>query len=205
MIMWHYTHPMSEHSFVGLKRDLANRGVHPYEMDCPKVYNPYGLTQHFAKEPERREVIAADQLTTDGQKAFIQRVTDKKIPITTEDNSYTDMSAKQDTIRGQKYDFIVKMMKICNSTDIADVMIYCKNTKNEKIRNTWEHIFRNTTQLNNIVQAATTDINIETKVQPVWEQIRQKHEYFELNRYRCWDVQTSLNIYEKWCEHHNID
>lgn len=119
--------------------------------------------------------------------------------------NYADMSSKQDTVRGQKYDFIVKVMKKCNSTDVADIMIYCKNTKNEKIRNTWEHIFRNTSQLNNIIQAVATDINVETKVQPVWEQMRQKHEYFELNRNRYWDVQTSLNIYKKWCEHHSID
>lgn len=89
-----------------------------------------------------------------------------------------DISNKGDTLRGQKYDFIIKIMKKCNSTDIADIMIYCKNTKNVKIRSTWEHIFRNTNQLNNIIQAAATDINVETKVQPIWEQIRQKKDYF---------------------------
>lgn len=73
----------------------------------------------------------------------------------------------------------------------------CKNSK---------HIFRNTNQLNNIIQAAATDINVETKVQPIWEQIRQKKDYFatkKKNRY--WDVQTSLNIYDEWCKHHGID
>lgn len=202
MITWHVNHPTSEHSFMGLKRTVAKRGIHPYEISCPKVYNPYGLTI-LRKKPERREVIVANRLTTEGQKAFFTKVTDKTIPIRQEEVNYTDMSTKQDTIRGQKYDFIAKM-KRCNSTDI-DIMIYCKNTKNEKIRNTWEHIFRNTTQLNNIVQAAGTDIHVETKVQPVWEQIQQKNEYFELNRNRYWDVQTSLNIYKKWCEHHGID
>lgn len=48
-------------------------------------------------------------------------------------------------------------------------------------------------------------MNVVTKVPPIWEQIRQKKDYFEMERNRYWDVQTSLNIYEDWCRHHNID
>lgn len=53
-------------------------------------------------------------------------------------------------------------------------MVYCKNTKSTKTRETWENNFWNTPNLNNIVSAAATDVNIETKVTPIWEQIRQK-------------------------------
>lgn len=96
-------------------------------------------------------------------------------------------------------------MKWCNSTDIVDIMVYCKNTSNTSIKNTWEHIFRNTPQLNNIIQVAATNMNVVTKVTLVWEQIRQKKDYFDIERNRYWDVQTSLNIYEDWCKYHNID
>lgn len=74
-------------------------------------------------------------------------------------------------------------------------MVYRKNTSNDYIKSTWEDIFRNTPQLNNIIQAAATDMNVVT---PVWEQIKQKKDYFEIERNRYWDVQTSINIYEEW-------
>lgn len=56
-----------------------------------------------------------------------------------------------------------------------------------------------------IIMAAASDVNVETTVTPVWEQICQKTEYFSMDRNRYWDVQTSLNIYEGWCPFHNID
>lgn len=96
-------------------------------------------------------------------------------------------------------------MKKCNSTDIGDLMVYCKNTCSQKYKETWESIFRNTPNLTNIITATASDVNMETKVTPVWEQIRQKTEYFEMDRNRYWDVQTSLNIYEEWCSFHGID
>lgn len=40
---------------------------------------------------------------------------------------------------------------------------------------------------------------------PVWEQIRQKQDYFNKDRNRYWTIQKSLDIYEAWCEHHNIN
>lgn len=76
-------------------------------------------------------------------------------------------------------------------------MVYCRNTSSQKNKETWESIFRNTPILTNIVSAAASDVNIETKVTPVGEQIRQKTEYFAMDRNRYWDVQTSLNIYEE--------
>lgn len=88
----------------------------------------------------------------------------------------------------------------CNNTDLGDLMVYCKNTVTKKTRDTWESIFRNTPNLNNIVSAAASNTNIETKVTPIWEQIRQKSEHFIIERNQYWDVQTSLNIYEEWID-----
>lgn len=198
MITWHFTHPTSEHSFNGLKKAMGNRAVHPYVVTYPKVYNPYGLANYFEKETHKREVIAANRVTTEGMKLFFGKVTDKKLmtEIANEQDECKDISNKGDTLQGQKYDFIIKIMKKCKSTDIADIMIYCKNTKNQKIR-TWEPTFRNTTQPNNIIQAAATDINVETKVQPIW-QIRQKKDYFSMNKNRYWDVQNRKRRRTRW-------
>lgn len=206
MITWHYAHPTSEHSFNTLKRILNERRERPYSINCPKVYNPYGLATYLHQEPEKRVLLTADNIYTGGQKRMLKGITDKTKEIEeTSDSENTYKAHKNDTIRGQKYDFIIKIMKKFNSTDIADIMIYYKNTKNENIKNTWEHLFRNTPQLNNIIQAAATDMNVVTKVMPVWEQIRQKKDYFEMKRNCYWDVQTSLNIYESWCKYHNIN
>lgn len=62
-----------------------------------------------------------------------------------------DINSKSKMLSGKKYNFIKKIMKKCNSTDL---MVYCKNTSSKKMRDTWESIFRNTPNLNNIVSAA---------------------------------------------------
>lgn len=65
------------------------------------------------------------------------------------------------------YEFIKKMMKKCNSTNLVDVMLYCKNTENQTYRKTWESIHSNTPNLTNIISAAATDCHVETKVNPI--------------------------------------
>lgn len=176
LITWYTNHPTSEHSFIILKKLMNERVNHPYNISCPKVYNPYGLCIYFEKEPEKRQIVAAGNLKTEGQLKIFNRLTTKELAKETtpsSDEDY-DINNKNKTLRGKKYDFIKKVMKKCNSTDVGDLMVYCKNTKSTKTRKTWENIFRNTPNLNNIVSAAATDVNIETKVTPIWEQIRQK-------------------------------
>lgn len=69
-------------------------------------------------------------------------------------------------------------------------------------RNTGQHISKHTKLTK---QAAAIDVHIQTKVTPIWEQIRQKKEFFNIDTNRYWDVQKSINIFEEWCNHHNID
>lgn len=147
MITWHYAHLTSEHSFNTLKRILSERAERLYTINCPKIYNPYGLASYLQKEPEKRIVITADHLNSGGMKKMLSAITKKMIPEKEEgdDDKSSYVASKNDnTLRGQKYDFIIKMMKKCNSTDIANIMIYCKNTSNVTIKENWEHIFRNT-------------------------------------------------------------
>lgn len=47
------------------------------------------------------------------------------------------------------------------------------------------NIFKNTPNLNNIVQSAATDVNIETKVTPIWEK-----KYFQIIK--------SINVFKEW-------
>lgn len=136
MVTWHVAHPTCEHSFNSLKKTLSNRGVHSYSITCPKIYNPYGLVEYFKKDPMVRHVVADDGIRTREQKAFLNKLTDKILKEEDEGKTedYIDMSQKHDTVRGQKYDFTLKIMKKCNSTDIADLMIYCRNTRNDKVK-----------------------------------------------------------------------
>lgn len=63
--------------------------------------------------------------------------TDRRIHTLDKHSSKDDediLENRKTTVRGRKYDFIKKMMKKCNSTDVADVMLYCKNTKNTNYR-----------------------------------------------------------------------
>lgn len=78
MLTWHVAHPTSEHSFITLKRILNERSEHPYNINCPKVYNPYGLCAYLEREPEKRIAVAAGNLTTEGQKVVLRKITKKR-------------------------------------------------------------------------------------------------------------------------------
>lgn len=110
MISWHHDHPTCEYGFSALKKLLRDKGQRSYDLLWPKVYSPYGLCQYFEAEPDKRKVINAYDLTTDHQKQLLRRLTNKTIAeaVTDED---TELTTKSDTLRGKKYDFIVKMMK----------------------------------------------------------------------------------------------
>lgn len=197
MITWHAAHPTAEHSFLTLKRLLMERSEKPYNINCPKVYNPYGLALYFNKDPETRTAIAAGNIKSIGQKTMLRKITDKDYEEATASDEEEELAGKANTLRGKKYDFIIKMMRKCNSTDIGDVMVYCKNSNKESVQEIWANIFRNTANLQNIIQAAASDLNIQTKVTPIYEQIRQKSDFFTSESNRYWDVQKSLDIYTK--------
>lgn len=173
------------------------RSEKPYNINCPKVYNPYGLALYFNKDPETRTAIAAGNIKSIGQKTMLRKITDKDYEEATASDEEEELAGKANTLRGKKYDFIIKMMRKCNSTDIGDVMVYCKNSNKESVQEIWANIFRNTANLQNIIQAAASDLNIQTKVTPIYEQIRQKSDFFTSESNRYWDVQKSLDIYTK--------
>lgn len=50
-----------------------------------------------------------------------RRLTTKTLIEDKDDSS--DINSKKKTVRGKKYDFVKKVKK-CNSTDIADLMVY---------------------------------------------------------------------------------
>lgn len=124
---------------------MNERVNRPYNISCPKVYNPYGL--YFEKEPDKRKIVAAGNITTEGQLKMLHKLTSKELAkenTASSDDDY-DINNKNKTLRGKKYDFVKKVMKKCNITDIGDLMVYCKNThSSRKNRETWEKIFRNT-------------------------------------------------------------
>lgn len=97
------------------------------------------------------------------------------------------------------------MMKKCNSTDLGDVIVFCKNNTKRHFAEQWDDIYKNTANVTTIIAAAAFDVNIECKVTPIWEQIADKKDFFSRDKNRYWSVVQSLNILEEWCEHHCID
>lgn len=176
MLIWHSCHPTSQHRFNILKRLLKTRGSHPYNVSVQKVYNPHGLRKYLTEDPSARYVVAADNIKTTGQKHMLHSLTDRRLKTTETLSSDGEiLEDRKTTIRGQKYEFIKKLMKNCNSTALGDIMLYYKNTSNVIYRKTWKAIHRNTPNLTNIVGAAATDCHVTL----IWEQIRAKTEFFE--------------------------
>lgn len=77
---------------------------------------------------------------------MLRKLTSKELPKQNEDSSDEDcnINNKNKTLRGKKYDFIKKIMKRCNSTDLGDIMVYCKNTVSKKKTETIGRIYSGT-------------------------------------------------------------
>lgn len=110
MIAWHPEHPTATHSFIMLKR-LQATGVGEYEIRCQKVYTLHGLAKYLTKEPEKRIVVAASNITTNGQKAILSMFTNRQPNDSNSSNKDTDTYHTKTTIRGNKDDFIKKIIK----------------------------------------------------------------------------------------------
>uniref|UniRef100_A0A0L8FJ23 ISXO2-like transposase domain-containing protein n=1 Tax=Octopus bimaculoides TaxID=37653 RepID=A0A0L8FJ23_OCTBM len=87
--------------------------------------------------------------------------------VDSDNDSKTSAIMPTNTVRGHKYDFLKKIMKKCNSTDIGDLIRFCKTTNRVKYQNEWNNIYRNTPNLQTIIQAAATETNIETLATPI--------------------------------------
>lgn len=178
---------------------MATQPDREYAMKCQRVYNPCGLAKYLTSDAEIRKVVACSNIT--GQKTMLKQLTTKQ-PIDYE--SGRDEFIERRTVRGKKYEFVKKMMK-CNSTDLGDVIVYCKNSTKKQYAKQWNEFFKNTANVKTIIAAEATDVNIECKVPPIWEQIADKREFFTRDKNRYWSIVQSLNILEEWCTHHRFD
>lgn len=79
---------------------------------------------------------------------------------------------------------------------IQQIWEILQTTDNINYKMTWESIYRSIPNLQMIISAAATKSYIETKVTPIWEQIREKKKLFLINNY--WDMYTSLNVFDEW-------
>lgn len=83
----------------------------------------------FRKGTEQKRVIAAGNLKTNGQMLFLKELTNKEYgEVKSDGEEDNDLNNKGKTLQGKKYDFVKKIMKKCNSTDVGDIMVFCKNS-----------------------------------------------------------------------------
>lgn len=189
-----------------LKNILKNSIPKPYNISAMKVFTPFGFCNYLTQDESPRWVVCADNITTEQQTAFLKQLTTKDNVMNNDSEGSDNDSVKQtDTICGHKYDFIKKIMKKCNSMNLGDIIHYCNNSDKLAYKNTWKNIYRNTTNHLAIITATATETNIDTLSTPIWEQIRDKKFFFKNNMNNYHNIQTSLNIYEQWLKHHNIN
>lgn len=63
----------------------------------------------------------------------------------------------------------VVFMKKCNATDLGEIIQFVQTSQNLKLINEWRTTYRSTPDIKSIIDAASTEINIETKIIPIWE------------------------------------
>lgn len=96
-------------------------------------------------------------------------------------------------------------MKKYNSTDLGDIKTFCKKVGKESTRKNWNDIFRNTRNLQAINADTATGVNAEAKITTIFEQIREKKEYFEKEQNRYWSITKNIGIFEEWYAHYNFE
>lgn len=73
------------------------------------------------------------------------------------------------------------------------------NKVTETIQQKWNDILQYPKPT--IVQASATDVNIEAKVMPIYEQIQEEKKKKKLKRTetKFWSIIKSLDIFKEWC------
>lgn len=69
-------------------------------------------------------------------------------------------------------------------------MLYCRKQAPDSYKKNWTNIHKNTPNLQNIINAAASDVQMHTRITPIWEQIRQKKDLFNENTNHYWTVQN---------------
>lgn len=70
-------------AFIHHAKETA--GPSEYEMKCQKVYIPHGLARYLTRDPDIRIVVSAGNISSKGQRAMLEMLTDKTLSSNTND------------------------------------------------------------------------------------------------------------------------
>lgn len=65
-------------------------------------------------------------------------------------------------------------MKAAGATDQGQIMKYVFQQKDAKIKKEWSVTYRSTPNIKALMNDAAAEINAETRITPIWQQIAEK-------------------------------
>lgn len=166
---------MSNYAFGKLKDYLkSDRATRNYDMTCPTVFKPDGLIDYFKKGQINRQLLCTNDLTTSSQKMFMDRLTDTDFSVQQQTDEHYKINVASDTVRQNKFAFIKSLMKVAGATDQGKIMKYVYQKPDAKIKKEWSVTYRSTPNIKSLMNDAAAEINSETRITPIWQQISEK-------------------------------
>lgn len=148
-------------------------GKYPYDITCPMVFKPDGLADYFLKGQVDRQLLCTNELTTTSQKMF-EKITNKEFSTTKQEDEHYKINTATDTLRQNKFAFIKSLMKAAAATDQGQIMKYVHTCDDQKTKKEWSVTYRSTPNIKAIITDAAAEINSETRITPIWQQISEK-------------------------------
>lgn len=100
--------------------------------------------------------------------------TDKEFSTTKQEDEHYKINTATDTLRQNKFAFIKSLMKAAAATDQGQIMKYVHTSNDPKIKKEWNVTYRSTPNIKAIITDAAAEINSETRITPIWQQISGK-------------------------------
>lgn len=175
VIIWAKQHPSSQYAFSKLKEYMKSISAkHQYEMTCPMVFKPDGLVEYFQKGEVDRQLLCTNDITTNSQKLFMEKLTSLTFKINIQKDEHYKINTATDTVRQNKFAFIKTLMKQAAATDQGQIMKFVYNSNDQKMKREWNVTYRSTPNIKALIVDAAAEINSETWIQPIWQQIAEK-------------------------------
>lgn len=179
---------------------------HQYDMTCPMVFKPDGLIEYFLKGQVDRQLLCTNNIQTHTQKIFIEKLTNQSFELSVQTDEHYRINTATDTVRQNKFAFIKSLMKQAAATDQGQIMKFVHTSDDQKLKKEWTVTYRSTPNIKALISDAAAEINSETRITPIWQQIAEKKKkLLNVTGTTYWDINTSLDIFDEWCTFHQID
>lgn len=105
---------------------------------------------------------------------FIEKLTNQTFETTVQQDEHYKINTATDTVRQNKFAFIKMIMKQAAATDQGQIMKFIHTSNDQKLKKEWNVTYRSTPNIKAIITDAAAEINSETRITPIWQQIAEK-------------------------------